>query len=103
MAGGRPGDYPDFTSGEEGIPHPVPFNFYDPFKTAKNMSEEKKKRRLVIEINNGRLAMLGIMGFLAEQVTPGSVPLLTGFVQPYSGEVMAPFTTNVIGTPFGLN
>jgi len=103
MAGGRPGDYPDFTSGEDGIPHPVPFNFYDPFKTASRMSEEKKKRRLVIEINNGRLAMLGIMGFLAEQVTPGSVPLLTGFVQPYSGEVMAPFTTNVIGTPFGLN
>ena len=41
MAGGRPGDFPDFTYGEDGIPHPVPFNFYDPFKFSKNMSPEK--------------------------------------------------------------
>jgi hypothetical protein len=39
--------------------------------------------------------MLGIMGFLAEAKVPGSVPLLTGLVKPYGGEVMAPFYTNI--------
>ena len=39
MRGGKPGDYPDFVSGKDGIPHPVPFNLYDPFKFSKNMSE----------------------------------------------------------------
>ena len=67
------------------------------------MSEEKKATRLRAEINNGRLAQIGILGFLAEQCTPGSVPLLSGVVPSYSGEVMAPFTTNVLGAPFGLN
>jgi len=102
MRGGRPGDYPDFTSGKDGIPHPVPFNLYDPFKLSKNMSEETKKRRLVVEINNGRLAMLGIISLLAAQVAPGSVPFLNGVVQPYDGEVMAPFTRNVLGEAFGV-
>jgi len=102
MRGGRPGDYPDFTSGPEGIPHPVPFNLFDPFKLSSNASAEKKEAGLVKEINNGRLAMIGILGFLAEQTTPGSVPALSGLVQPYSGEPMAPFTHNVIGAPFGF-
>ena len=48
------------------------------------------------------LAQLGLFGFLCEATIPGSVPALSGVVQPYSGEVMAPFTTNVIGQPFGL-
>lgn len=102
MAGGKPGDYPDFVSGVDGIPHPVPFNYFDPFKLSSKMSAETKEKRLVMEINNGRLAQIGILGFLSEQVTPGSVPVLTGIVQPYSGEVMAPFTTNYLGMPFGM-
>jgi len=101
MAGGKPGDYPDFFSGPDGLPHPAPFNLFDPFKLSKNASAEKKEAGLIKEINNGRLAMLGIFGFLSEQVAPGSVPGLSGIVQPYSGEVMAPFTTNYIGEPFG--
>ena len=28
MRGGRPGDFPDFTTGPNGIPHPVPFNYF---------------------------------------------------------------------------
>merc|ERR1719203_1427794 len=100
MAGGRPGDFPDFKSGEEGIPHPVPFNFYDPFKLSKNMSEATKKKRLNAEINNGRLAMLGIISFLAAQKLQGSVPFLSGVVQPYDGEVMAPFSENIFKTYF---
>jgi len=102
MAGGKPGDYPDFVTGPEGIPHPVPFNLYDPFGFSKNMSEETKEKRLRAELNNGRLAQIGILGFLAEQTTPGSVPALSGIVQPYAGEVMAPFNENVLGMPFGM-
>ena len=44
-----------------------------------------------MEVNNGRLAMIGIMGFLAEGVTPGSVPLLKGVIPSYNGNVMIPF------------
>jgi len=100
MAGGKPGDFPDFVSGPDGIPHPVPFNFYDPFKLSKNMDEETKARRLRAELNNGRAAMLGIFSFLSAQCAPGSVPPFANLVQPYDGEPMAPFTTNYIGLPF---
>ena len=55
------------------------------------MSPEKKAERLLMEINNGRLAMIGIMGFLAAEKVPGSVPFLDGLVAPYSDDVMAPF------------
>jgi hypothetical protein len=99
MRGGKPGDFPDFT---DMIPHPVPFNYYDPFRLSKNKSAESKARGLKAEINNGRLAMLGIFGFLSEQTAPGSVPLLSGIVKPYAGEVMAPFNENVLGMPFGM-
>jgi len=102
MAGGRPGDFPDFVSGPEGLPHPVPFNFYDPFQLSKNKTAEQKERGLIVEINNGRLAMIGILGFLAAQECPGSVPFLTNLVQPYDGEVMAPFTQNYLGMAAGM-
>jgi hypothetical protein len=87
--GGTPGAYPSFDT----VPHYVPANLYDPIGLARftGMSKGRKERRLRCEINNGRLAMLGIMGFLSEQTIPGSVPILTGVVQPYHGEVMAPF------------
>ena len=88
--GGKPGQYPTF----DNVPHQVPFNLYDPFKLSKNRSEQDKAKGLITEINNGRLAMLGIFGFLAESAIPGSVPVLTGVVKPYSGEIMAPFAMN---------
>merc|ERR1712232_182045 len=46
--GGVPGKFPTFDS----VPHPVPFDLYDPFNLSKNMSDEDKERRLVVEINN---------------------------------------------------
>jgi len=52
----------------------------------------EKEKGLLTEINNGRLAMLGIFGFLCAQTIPGSVPLLVGVVKPYSGQVMSPFS-----------
>lgn len=86
MKGGKPGAYPKFGSA---IPHPVPFNLYDPFGFSKNRSEEAKAKGLVAEVNNGRLAMLGIFGFLCEQTLPGSVPLLGKIVTPYDGDMIA--------------
>ena len=87
MRGGKPGYFPTFDQ----LPHPVPFNLFDPFKLSKGASAEKKAKGSLAEINNGRLAQIGIFGFLAEAQTPGSVPALSGLIQPYSGNVMIPF------------
>jgi len=90
MRGGKPGVFPKFNAG--GIPHPVPLELFDPFGFSKNKSPEAKADGLVKEINNGRLAMLGIMAFVAEARVPGSVPFLNGLIAPYSGETMAFFS-----------
>jgi hypothetical protein len=90
MRGGTPGAFPKFSESDK-IPHPVPFNLYDPFGFHKNKSEQAKARGLISELNNGRLAQIGILGFLSEQKLAGSVPLLEGLVPPYAGEPMAPF------------
>jgi hypothetical protein len=73
------------------LPHPVPFDLFDPFQFSKNRSADAKARGLLAEINNGRLAMIGIFGFLSAQTIPGSVPMLTNIVKPYSGNIWAPF------------
>merc|ERR1719238_1641155 len=90
MRGGKPGYFPTFDQ----LPHPTPFNLFDPFKFSKNASPEKKKAGLLKEINNGRLAMIGLFGFLSESKVPGSVPALTGLIKPYDGDVMAPFASD---------
>ena len=85
MRGGKPGQFPKFGTA---IPHPVPLNYFDPLGLSKNRSEEAKAKGLKAEINNGRLAMLGIFGFLCEQTIPGSVPLLSGIVKPYAADAL---------------
>ena len=60
------------------MPHPVPLDLWDPFGFTKKMSPERKEKALLAEINNGRLAMIGIMGFSAAALVPGSVPALDG-------------------------
>merc|ERR1719421_1171552 len=109
MRGGKPGYFPPFNlpkgvKGQSGIgtledaeggallPHPVPLNLYDPFGFNKNKSDEWKAKKLQTEINNGRLAMIGLMSLLSEGAVPGSVPALKGVI-PSSGEinVMSPF------------
>jgi hypothetical protein len=91
MKGGKPGHYPSLLN--VGIT-PWAIDLWDPIGTVQKLSPEEKERKLLAEVNNGRLAMLGIMAFLAEAKVPGSVPLLSGIIKPYAGEVMAPFVAS---------
>merc|ERR1711881_720463 len=102
MRGGKPGKFPAFKGSVKGVlgdaegrpllPHPVPLNLYDPFNLNAKKSDEWKAKKLQAEINNGRLAMLGLMSLLSEGAVPGSVPALKGLI-PATGEinVMATF------------
>ena len=88
MRGGKAGYFPTF----DNLPHTVPFNLFDPFKLSAKASPEKKAKGLLAEVNNGRLAMIGLFGFLSEAQLKGSVPGLAGAgIKPYAGNVMAPF------------
>jgi len=91
MRGGKPGFFPSFQPLRDTIGQP-PLDLFDPFGFSKKASAEKKAKGLLTEINNGRLAMLGIMGFVSESKVPGSVPSLNGLITPYAGEPMAFFS-----------
>merc|ERR1712060_902017 len=96
MRGGKPGYFPTFKE----IPHPVPLNLFDPFGFTKKLTEEQKVKKLNIEVNNGRLAMLGLFGFIAESKVTGSVPALTGLIKHYDGYIMGPFSANDVNLAF---
>merc|ERR1711918_293049 len=94
---GSQGFFPSFKGeGENGLqlPHPVPFDLYDPFGFSKKASDEKKAAGLIKEVNNGRLAMIAIMGCLAESKVEGAVPAIAGKIAHYDGDYMAPFEAN---------
>ena len=89
VRGGKPGVFPTFKLN----PHPVPLELWDPFGFTKKMTPERKEKALLAEVNNGRLAMIGIFGMISASkglIVPG----LDGLGLPqYSGEVMAPFSS----------
>jgi hypothetical protein len=91
VRGGKPGYFPSI---KDKMPHNVPLDFWDPFGLTKKMTPERKEQGLLAEINNGRLAMLGIFGEISASkglIVPGldSLP-----ITPYGGEIMAPFSGN---------
>ena len=86
--GGLPGYYPPI----KGKRPELIFNLYDPFNFFKGDSAEKKARGRLTEVNNGRLAMLGIFSIISEATVPGSVPALKDMIPPYDGNVMIPFS-----------
>merc|ERR1712125_113133 len=87
MRGGKPGYVPAFNL----LPVPLP-PLFDPFGFTEDLDEEEKAKKRIREIQNGRLAMIGLFSLISEARVPGAVPALAGLIKPYDGEVMAPFT-----------
>jgi len=90
--GRMPGKYPSLQPFRDNVHFAL--DLFDPFGFSKNRSEEAKARGRIAEVNNGRLAMLGIFGFLSADKIVDSVPVLSGIAIPYDGNVMIPFEGN---------
>merc|ERR1719478_236085 len=66
VRGGKPGYYPKLNRKDEAtFPHLVPLNLWDPFGFTSKMTPERKEKALLAEVNNGRLAMIGIFGMIS--------------------------------------
>jgi len=89
--GGKPGYFPPIKGRSGGQ---ILLNLYDPLGWFPEQTEEEKERGRKCEVNNGRLAMIGILGFLSEAKVPGSVPALKGLIAEYAGNPMVPFETD---------
>jgi len=102
VRGGKPGYFPKLSRTDElAFPHPVPLNLWDPFGFTSKMTPERKEKALLAEVNNGRLAMIGIIGMIS--ASKGlKVPGLDSIegIKPYAGEVMAPFTAGDVSLPY---
>jgi hypothetical protein len=98
MSGGKPGQFPAFNT--FGVTNPfLPLPLFDPFGFTTDLSEEEKATKLLREVQNGRLAMIGLFSLISEARVPGAVPALAGLIKPYDGEVMGPFSAADAGLP----
>ena len=98
--GGLPGYYPPIAG--KGLGQ-ISFNLYKPAFNPffPEQTEAEKARGRQVEINNGRLAMLGLFSLLSESAAPGAVPGLTILdnilepfglgIKPYDGDVITGF------------
>jgi hypothetical protein len=102
--GGQPGKFPRFEDSKgQRIPF-LPIDLWDPLGFTDTMSPQTKKVKLAKEVNNGRLAMLGLFAFFVESKIPGAIPILDSFniVKPYAGDYLLPFNYwDFIGYFFG--
>merc|ERR1712164_154864 len=101
VRGGKPGYFPKLSLTDEfAFPHPVPLNLWDPFGFTSKMDAARKEKALLAEVNNGRLAMIGIFGLIS--ASKGlQVPVLDGLgIKPYAGEIMAPFSAGDASLPY---
>ena len=91
--GGQPGFYPEI-KGKGFYLSPIQFNLWNPFDLPGGPSvldAAGKQRGLFAEINNGRLAMIGLFSVLAESKVAGSNPQYKIFditIPSYDGDIM---------------
>jgi len=93
--GGQPGYFPPIQGQAFGQ---IPFNLWDPFQFPGGPSSQdaaSKERGLKVEVNNGRLAMIGLFSLLSESkglIVPG-LDSIADFPK-YAGDVMVPFSND---------
>jgi len=70
------------------------YSLWDPLATMKSWDADKRARGRLVELQNGRAAMFGVIGFVMGYKYEGTVPALN-FLPKYAGELPgAPFAAD---------